>query len=340
MHTLIPERMLAVLVKPDGELVVDQIPTPRPGPGQVLIRMAAAPINPSDIGFTKGSYGVLKGSQVIPGFEGSGTVVEAGAGLLPRLLLSRRVTCSTPSGGTWAEYLVVTAQNCFPLNKNLSFEEGSMLIVNPLTALAFFEIAKQGKHTALVNNAAAGALGQMILRLGQSYHVPIIHIVRRQAQVDLLRSLGAQHILNSTDANFIVQLHELSHQLKATLILDPVGGEQTQQLLDAAPSGSTALVYGSLSGIKSNTTSHASNDPTKHIEGFFMPDWLARRNILQVLGYLMKVQRLAKKELCTKIQKQFPLSQVHEALASYQSNPMTGKLLLIADPSRLPKELT
>src|SRR5512133_1548991 len=138
MHTLIPKRMLAVLVKPDGELVVDQIPTPRPGPGQVLIRMAAAPINPSDIGFTKGSYGVFKGSQVIPGFEGSGTVVEAGSGLLPRLLLSRRVTCSTPSGGTWAEYLVVTAQNCFPLNRNLSFEEGSMLIVNPLTALAFF----------------------------------------------------------------------------------------------------------------------------------------------------------------------------------------------------------
>ncbi len=330
MQTTIPSVMQAVLVDPKSQaLSVREVPVPAPGPGQVLIRMAAAPINPSDIGFTKGSYGPQRGGLVVPGFEGSGVVVAAGRGLLPRLLRGRRVTCSTPSGGTWAEYLVVSAGNCFPLSKNLSLEEGSMLIVNPLTAVAFFEIARRKKHRAMINHAAAGALGQMVLRMGQSRHVPVIHIVRREAQVELLRSMGGEYILNSTDSDFDEKLHRLAHQLKATLILDPVGGDQTRQLLNAAPSGSTALVYGSLSGIKNDPASQGIGDPTKHIEGFYMPDWLATKNILQVLWNLRRVEQLAKKELHTKIQKRFPLTQFQEALDLYQGNPTAGKVLLV-----------
>ena len=332
MQTTIPDLMQAVVVDQEsGGLQVREIPVPQPGPGQVLIRMAAAPINPSDIGFTKGSYGVQKSDRVVPGFEGSGIVVAAGQGLLPRLLLGRRVTCSTPSGGTWAEYLVVAASNCFPLSKNLSFEAGSMLIVNPLTVVAFFEIAKRGKHKAMINHAAAGALGQMIVRMGQSRHIPVIHIVRREAQVALLRSMEAKHILNSSDTDFDEKLHRLAHQLKATLILDPVGGEQTIRLLNVAPSHSTALVYGSLSGIKNDTASQILDDPTKHIEGFYMPDWLATKNILQVLWSLRRVQHLAKKELRTTIQGRFPLTQVQEALSVYQANPTRGKVLLVSN---------
>lgn len=332
MPTTIPDLMQAVVVdETSGALHVREISVPQPGPGQVLIQMAAAPINPSDIGFIKGSHGVQKGDRVVPGFEGSGTVVAAGQGLLPRLLLGRRVTCSTPSGGTWAEYLVVSASNCFPLSKNLSFEEGSMLIVNPLTAVAFFEIAKKGKHKAMINHAAAGALGRMILRMGQSKHVPVIHIVRREAQVELLRSMGAEHILNSTDSGFDEKLHCISHQLKATLILDPVGGEQTLRLLNAAPSGSTALVYGSLSGIKNDPAAQTLTDSTKHMDGFYMPDWLRTKNILQVLWNLRQVQHLAANELHTTVQVRFPLTQVQQALELYQANPTAGKVLLVSN---------
>ena len=204
-----------------------------------------------------------------------------------------------------------------------------MLIVNPLTAVAFFEIAKERKHPAIINNAAAGALGRMILRLGQVKNVPVIHIVRRDEQVELLRSMKAEHILNSSDTDFDTKLDRLAHGLNATLILDPVGGEQTRRLLEAAPKGSTAIVYGSLSGSKDEQL--RSGDPTKHIEGFFMPDWLGTKNILQLLGYLNQVQRLAKNELRTNIQQRFPLAKVQDALAFYQSNPSAGKVLLVAD---------
>src|SRR5689334_15413949 len=146
------------LEKPNGGLTVRKIPVPRPQAGQVLIRMAAAPINPSDLGALSGvSYSGQRTYPFTPGIEGSGTVIEAGAGLMPRLLNRRRVACSAlmPGDGTWAEYLVTSAQLCVPLNKNVSLERGAMLLVNPLSALAMFEIAKHGKHRAIVSTAAA-----------------------------------------------------------------------------------------------------------------------------------------------------------------------------------------
>src|SRR4029078_11265770 len=136
---------------------------------------------------------------------------------------------------------------CVPLNKNVSLEQGAMLLVNPLSALAMFEIAKYGRHRAIVSTAAASALGGMILRLGKRHHSPIIHIVRRQAQVDLVRGRGGEHVLNSSDTDFVEQLRTTAHQLQATLLLDAIGGGMTQQLADAAPFGSTILLYSRLS---------------------------------------------------------------------------------------------
>jgi NADPH:quinone reductase-like Zn-dependent oxidoreductase len=223
--------------------------------------------------------------------------------------------------------MVTSASTCFPLPKELSFEQGSMMIVNPMTALAFFDIAKRNRHPAVVSNAAASALGRMILRLGQLYDIPIIHIVRRQEQVDLLRSLGGEYILNASDSDFQDRLRMLSRQLNATLILDPVAGDKAQGLLDAAPDGSTLLIYGSLSGTRIDDRSLSQNG--KHILGFFLPDWIAKRNIFQVLMDMRRVGRLVASELQTTIQKRFPLQAVQQAIALYQANPTAGKVLLM-----------
>src|SRR5215216_7428933 len=176
MNHSIPATMHAVqLDEPNGSLTLRDIPVPRAQAGQVLIRMAAAPINPSDLGSLSGlSYSGKRKFPFTPGLEGSGTVMEAGAGIMPRLLKGRRVACSAllTGNGTWAEYMVTSAQLCIPLNRNVSLEQGSMLLVNPLSALALFEIAQQGKHPAMVSTAAASALGGMILRLGKRRNFP------------------------------------------------------------------------------------------------------------------------------------------------------------------------
>jgi NADPH2:quinone reductase len=123
--TSTPATMRAVQLRaydgnPESIAVVD-LSVPRPGPGQVLVRVAASPINPSDLMFIRGLYGFKKPLPAIPGFEGSGTVVEAGSGMMPRFLKGRRVACAAAdpniAGGMWAEYLVTSAQLCVPLSK-------------------------------------------------------------------------------------------------------------------------------------------------------------------------------------------------------------------------------
>ncbi len=314
---------------------VRQIPVPQPGPGEVLVRMAAAPINPSDLGFLK--YDVPKQFPFVTGIEGSGTVVASGPGFFPRLFLGKRVICSaSTSGGTWAEYMVTRAASCIPLRKNLSMEQGATMLVNPLTALAFIDIARKDKHTAIANTAAASALGQMILRLGMKYHIPVINIVRKNEQEKVLDSRGAKFIIRSDEQNFADNFRNLAHELKATLLLDAVGGELARQMLEAAPYGSTLLAYANLSGEKIVIDPHLLWHEEKNIGGFFLGNWVKKKNIMQMIMDVRRAQSMASNELQTTIQKRFPLSAAREALELYRVNPTAGKVLLVADTQAMP----
>ncbi len=328
----VPELMDAVHLEQDGgPLVVRRIPVPEPGPGEVLVRMAAAPINPSDLGFLAGSYTVRRPLPVVPGFEGSGTVVAAGRGLLPRLLVGRRVAVAAAQGGTWAAYAVSTALRCIPLGRHVSLEQGAMLIVNPLTALAFLDLARQGRHAAIVSNAAASALGRMIIRLGRTEGVPVISIVRRPEQVAVLRALGAEHVLDSSEDGYAAGLRELAHRLRATLFLDAVGGAQTQTLVDAAPAGSTIVAYAALAGEPSVFNARTLIGDDKKIVGFYLGHWAAHKGLLRTVRDIVRVQRLAGTDLQTTVRRRLPLSAAQEAIETYRHDMTAGKVLLVAD---------
>ncbi len=336
MAQLLPTTMQAVqLDEPGGKLTVRTVPVPQPRAGQVLIQMAAAPINPSDLGaLAGGTYRGERQYPFIPGLEGSGVVVAAGPGLMPGLMKGRRVACSAPltGDGTWAEYMVTSAQLCVPLNGNVSLEQGAMLLVNPLSALAFFEIAQQGHHKAIVSTAAASALGGMILRLGKRYNIPIIHIVRRQAQVDWVRGLGGDLILNSSDADFVKQLSVLANKLHATLILDAIGGDLTQQLAEAAPYNSTLLLYSRLSNQNSIIDARTALTKNLHLEGWFLANWIQEKNLLQVLQLAQRAQSLLATDLGSPVRQRVSLAGVQQALETYVSDMGAGKVLLVADP--------
>jgi len=334
MSPFLPETMQAVVLEQKGgPLVVRQIPVPIPGPGEVLVRMAASPINPSDLAFMKGSYGRRNRVPAVPGFEGSGTVVAAGRGLLPRLWLGKRVSCAvSATGGAWAEYLAVSAKLCVPLKNTLSLEQGSMMLVNPLTALAFLDVARREKHAAIVNTAAASALGRMIVRLGVRYRVPVINVVRRKEQADLLLSMGATFVLRSDDTDFGNQLRDMADRLNATLILDAVGGKLFQQLFDAAPFGSTFLLYANLSTEQLAFDPHGLWSANKRVAGFYLGHWASRRGVLRMVKDIQRIRRLGATDLQTTVQRRFPLVAVRQAVALYEGNPTAGKVLLVADP--------
>src|SRR5260370_26962682 len=144
--------MRAVQLRADdgapASIAVVEMPVPRPGPGQVLVRVHASPVNPSDYFFLRGLYSFKKPLPTVPGFEGSGTVVEAGPGLLPRLLKGKRVACSTAAagmaGGMWAEYVATSAPLCVPFGKRGALEQGATMLVHPPTARALVAEARRG----------------------------------------------------------------------------------------------------------------------------------------------------------------------------------------------------
>jgi NADPH2:quinone reductase len=335
----IPSTMHAVqLDEPNGSLTLREIPVPRPQAGQVLIRMAAAPINPSDLGALAGfSYSGERNYPFTPGLEGSGTVIQAGEGLMPRLLNERRVACAAliPGDGTWAEYMVTSAKFCVPLNKNVSLEQGAMMLTNPLSAVAVFEIAKRGKHRAIVSTAAASALGGMILRMGKRFNIPVIHIVRRQTQVEEIRGQDSEYVLNSRDSDFVEQLRTTTHKLQATLFLDAIGGSMTQQLAAAAPFGSTILLYSRLSHQDSVIDARTALVKHLHFEGWFLPNWFREKNLVQALQLSQQVQSLLPTDLKSPIHKRFPLAAAQQGLETYVHHMSAGKILLVANPQEV-----
>jgi NADPH:quinone reductase len=323
--------MRAVLIKEFGSIpAVGEAPVTAPGPGQVLVRVAAAPINPSDLAFMKGGYGNPKEFPLIPGFEGSGTVVSAGSGLYSRFLMGKRVACATNAayGGTWAEYVLTAASSCIPLPRNISMEQGASAIVNPMTALAFFEMARLEKHFAIVNTAAAGALGKMILKLGLRENIPVIHIVRRKEQLDLIRSMGGRQVLNSSEPDFTDRFKALSHQMKATLTLDAVGGELTGQLIKASPFGSSLVSYGFLSAEAPQIDTRLLAKEDKRVVGFFLPNWMKRQHPLAKIRVIQKLRKLLADELVTTLQKSFPLDEIQKALDAIKEPTTSGKIIL------------
>ena len=328
---MIPNKMHALVQhEASGKLSFEEVDVPTPASGEVLIRMESTPLNPSDLSFLQATFGEKPNYPVIPGIEGSGTVVAVGKGLLPKLRMGKRVSCSSTKGkgGTWAEYMVTSAMHVIPIGKEIDFDQAAMLIVNPLTALSFMDIAKSTKAKALVNNAAAGALGKMIIRLAKKNNIECINIVRREAQVDELKSNGVAIVLNSSDIKFREGLAKLMEQYQAKLILDPVGGPEAGVLIEAAPIDSTLILYANLSESPISIETRDIVQKEKVIKGFSLPNYNAKKSLLKALSDTKKAQKLIKNELNSIVQKKFPLDQANEALELYKNNMSAGKVLL------------
>ena len=330
----IPDQMTAVVLDSyagSDVLRVEQRPVPKPGKDEVLVRVAASPINPSDLALLNGEYGFKNPPPVVPGGEGSGTVVAVGPGPMGRYFLGKRVACLNQGTGSgmWADYVVTTAKGgALPLHESVSMEQGAMSIINPLTASAFLAIAKKGGHNAIVLTAAASALGQMVNRLGRSEGVQVINIVRREPQVDLLKEQGATVVLNSSEADFDQQLKEVCHQADAHLAFDAVAGSMTRQLLDALPPDSKVTVYSCLSFKAPQVGPDHLIFEDKAIDGFWLGPWINNMNLIQILMLWRRAQKLMGDELRSEVRARYPFQEAKQAVQDYLGQMTGGKILL------------
>lgn len=229
----------------DGKLTVEVVETefPEPTGNQVLVQMEAAPINPSDLAILTSSadlanaeysagkfvadmpepfFSAQKGrhGQRLPvGNEGAGVVVAAGE--QAQGLLGQRVACVP--GNAYSQYCIADAGMCLPLG-DISSEDGASAFVNPMTALGFVETARMENQGAILHLAAASNLGQMLVKICKEDGLPLVNIVRKQEQVDLLKGLGAEHVVNSSDGDFMEQLRAAIDATDAYCGFDPIGG--------------------------------------------------------------------------------------------------------------------
>lgn len=255
-------RTMLTEVKPEGtlELYLADLPMPTPQPHEVLVRVAATPINPSDLGLMIGAgdasaataitrdglpgiampvsepgmrFMAGRVGQALPiGNEGCGVVVAAGDSPEAQALMGRMVALI--GGEVYAQYRCLPAQMCMPLPDGTAPEDGASCFVNPLTSLGFVETMKLEGYQGIVHAAAASNLGQMLVRICKADDVPLVNIVRSAAQAELLRGIGAEIVLDSTAPTFADDLAIAIAETEAFIGFDPIGGGKiASQMLSA-----------------------------------------------------------------------------------------------------------
>jgi NADPH:quinone reductase len=280
----------------------------------------------------QGKYGSLKALPTVPGWEGAGTVVASGGGLLAGWLQGKRVACVLQGDrdGTWAEFFVAKASDCIVLKRDVTLDQAASLVINPFTAVGLLETAKRGGHRAAVQTAAASQLGRMIIALAEDSKYPLINIVRRDEQLQMLKSLGAQHVLNSSADGFVDELKAISKKLKATAAFEAIAGDMTGVLINAMPRGSAVYLYGALSEEPCGSIDPIEvifNDKSLH--GFYLGNWLKQRGVIGALRTAHRVQNLILSgRIETKVQRQLKLDEVVDGLQQYAQNMTDGKVLI------------
>ncbi len=240
------------LVRKSGalELSLIRAPTPPPADDEVVVRVEAAPINPSDLGLLFGSadlstarasrsLGLPALKAIIPqtamksmsarvdqpmgvGNEGAGIVVDAGNSEASQSLLGK--TVATMAGAMYAQYRCIKATEVLQLTPGISPRQGASSFINPLTVLGMVETMRRDGHRALVHTAAASNVGQMLNRLCNEEGIEIVNIVRNKKQVDLLRSIGARYVCDTSIPSFLDDLIDAISRTGATVAFDAIGG--------------------------------------------------------------------------------------------------------------------
>ncbi len=243
---------LRSIIKKSGELEISlaSVPVAEPGPDEVVVRVEASPINPSDLGLLVGAADMTtakasgtKDAPVITakvpeaamramagrldesmpvGNEGAGVVVKTGSSDAAKALMGK--TVALIGGAMYAQYRTMRAKDCLPLPDGITPAEGASCFVNPLTSLGMVETMRREGHTALVHTAAASNLGQMLNKICIKDGVNLVNIVRNQEQADILRKIGAKHIVDSSAPSFMADLTNALVETGATIAFDAIGG--------------------------------------------------------------------------------------------------------------------
>ncbi|CAI2373407.1 unnamed protein product [Moneuplotes crassus] len=316
--------------------------------GEVLVKVLTATINPADRDLAFGKVEAPGIESLLPiglGFEGSG-VIEDGYGEQEKKLIGTPTAiCFDPINpmeiGTWSEYVYMQAKDVMPFPEGTD-SETICALGNPLTSFSMMERIEKGGHKAVVQSASCSALGKIFFRLCQKQGIPTINIVRKEEQIDIMKDIGAEHVLNSTSETFEGDLKELATRLQATIFFDPIGGDFILQVLRVLPANSSVVCLDNLSH------KPISFDPLelifqqKEISSLHSPAWMSNQSSERIneifseiandisnatSSYSQDGQKAPGGIFTTKIYKSYPLEEIESAIEDSIQNAYKGKTI-------------
>eukprot|EP00331_Platyophrya_macrostoma_P006640 CAMPEP_0176422514 /NCGR_PEP_ID=MMETSP0127-20121128/9775_1 /TAXON_ID=938130 /ORGANISM="Platyophrya macrostoma, Strain WH" /LENGTH=325 /DNA_ID=CAMNT_0017803371 /DNA_START=114 /DNA_END=1091 /DNA_ORIENTATION=+ len=306
---------------------VVELPIPKIGPNQVLVRHLYSPINPSDESKIKGNL-YKAPTPFIGGTEGSGEVVEVGKDFEFKFKPKDRVYF-TAMMGSWAEYVAVDGASCHVLPKDAPIDVASCSFTNPMSVYCMLLELQAGGHKSVVHTAGSSALGRMFIKVMKEAGIKTVNLVRNADYIKELKEIGADYVLSTKDENFEKEFKEITASLDCRKAYDPIGGDFTGKLVWLMPKNSDIAVYGAL-----------GHDPKTHVD-----IWALSTQESTVSGFWVsaKIQKLSPEVIAkgyqtifaglrgnyaSTIQKVFKFEDVQEAFKFAYENASKGKVLL------------
>jgi NADPH:quinone reductase-like Zn-dependent oxidoreductase len=310
--------------KPEDVLQLEQAERPIPLPGEALIHIKARNINPSDLMFIQGLYGIQAQLPSSAGFEAMGEIEEIEDGQM--YAKGTRVMFTAP--GTWKEYICLPVHHLIPVPNNMSDEMACQAFVNPITSIGMLESSGLISGQTLLITAAGSAWGKMVIQFAAQKGIQVIGTIRNEEQKVALIKLGAQLIIN-TDTENIYQALKKNGIKGVDAIFDAVGGNLGAEVLNCLNKGATMWVFGllSLEPIPLNSGILIFKD--LQIKGWWLSTWwenLSKEKRMKAIQELF--QLLGTDQIRMDIEAKFPLDQFKEALEAYQRKGRTGKIVI------------
>jgi NADPH:quinone reductase len=335
----IGDRMLAVIYERSGEpkavLKVHDVPTPKPAPNQVLLRMIAMPINPADLATIRGVYRTPQKTPTVPGYEGLGEIVETGAAVASLSVGQKVIVIACkPAGwsnGTWQEHMVVEEAGVLPIPDGVDLEAVPQFFNTILTpwVMCVNEL-NLGPGQVVVLTAAGSGVGKLILRLSKVRDFKVIAVVRRPEQVEEIKALGAFAVICSSQEDITKRVMAITDLKGVDAALDSVGGEVSSQCFRALADWGQMLVYGLL-----DLERNASYDVRKmlfynlKLKGFWLPGWWSKVPLKERTIAVNKCFELMKEQiLIPQVQQYYPISEIEKAVLHSERPGNVGRIML------------
>lgn len=315
--------------EPADVLGIQEVPAPSPGPGHVLVRMRARPINPSDLLTVRGFYGVLPELPATPGLEGMGTVENFGPEVRSVKVGQRVIPSRTP--GTWQELLVVNAMNLIPVPDSLPDESAAQFLVNPLSAWVMMtEELALAPGQWLLQTAAGSTLGRLVLQIAKLRQLKTINVVRRREQAEELKALGADEVICTEHEDLAQRVLAITNGVGVPGAIDAVGGQVGGDVIRVLAPGGVMLAYGMLSLEPTPIFGGQMIFRTTSVRGFWLTAWLQRVPAAKQQAVSGEVlTHMAKGEIVPPIEAKYDLGEITAAVRHAERPGRHGKVLLV-----------